>query len=446
MNFRKFSNLFIVQSIVFALLLVNALRPDTIPDILILVSAMVMPLFLSAAEIPAYIIGFATMGTGVQVAYIALSCLIFMVFKTRGRLHTLSLISILVFIIYELIHMIFFKTDEIIEFIRYVAVYALLFISMFTKSDNNDKKRIVDSYIYGNIISIVHVFLETLAFFKGDVTNFFSGNFRLGYAEKLGAELTMSADPNLLGQGCSFTIVLGLTMLLLGYIQKRYFISMGFCLIAGAFTLSKTFLLSLALIVLLVLLFAGSWNSIKVLKMRILIIAVTLIGGIALISIYPDYLKNIWDRFILNELTTGRLNSASIYFDALLSSVIDCFFGLGLQNVGEKIGFTGSPHAAIIEVWACFGIVGMLALIILIIKSISFNMSDIKAKAINFIPLIVFTILVQSTQLFRLRDRVFILLVMIAVTGISTRRIKTNETKEKGSGRFKFGSYPRRRS
>ncbi len=435
MKLKKFSNLFIVQSIVFAMLLVNALRPDTIPDILILGAAMAMPVFLSAAEIPAYIVCFATMGTGIQVAYIALSSLIFIVFKSRGKIHTISLISIFIFVIYEIIHMVFFKTDEIVEFIRYIAVYSLLFISMFTKSDSNDKKRIVDSFIYGNLVCIVHVFLETLTFFKGDITNFFSGNFRFGYAEKLGTELTMSADPNLIGQGCSFAIVLSLTMLLLGYMQKRYFVSTAFCVLAGAFTLSKTFLLSLAIIVFLVFLFTGSWTSVKALKMRLLIIAITLIGGYALISIYPDYIKNIIDRFILNDFTTGRVNSASIYLEAVLSDFFKCFFGLGMQNIGEKVGYTGSPHAAFIEVWACFGIIGGLALLLLIIKSISFNKSDIKVKALNFIPLIVFAIVIQSTQFFRLRDRVFTLLVMIVATGISARRKKTNE---KSSRRFKF--------
>lgn len=429
---RLISNrLFLAQSVVFAVLLVNAIRANLIPNIFILALAMIIPLFLNPMEIAAYIVGFSMMGTGIQIAYIALSCLISLLLKSQKKIRAVPLVSILIFICFELVHLVMSPSDDIIEFLRYAIVYALLFYIMFMDYDVPDKIRVVDSYIYGTIVSVLHIFIESVKVFNGDLSRFIDGSFRFGYSQQIGVDLTMAADPNLVGQSCSFVIVFCLALIMLGYKNKRYYLSMFVALLVGTLTISKTFLISVLLIVAFMILFVGSWTSYKMIGRRILILALVLLGCFIVIKVNPSYIENIFSRVDESDITTGRVANALIYFEYLMNEAHQLFFGVGMQNVGEKIGFTGSPHAAIIEAIVCWGVIGTLVILALIVKSILQHTSAVKPRILNYVPLFVFAILVQSTQLFRLRDRVFALIVVIVLTGIPQKGENLNECQEK---------------
>jgi len=425
-----FNNLVIIaQSVIFALLLINAFRANTVPGVVILGAAMVIPFFLKPTEITAYIVGFSMMGTGIQVAYIALTCIISLLIKSKMK--NITLISIFVFTIYELLHIITSPSDNLTEFLRYIIIYFLLFYIMFIDYEKQDKIRVVDSYIYGTIFSILHIFVETLLIFDGNLLKYVDGTFRFGYAEQLETDLTMAADPNLVGQSCSFVIVFCIALIMLGYKNKKYYLSMVIALLAGTLTISKTFLLSIVLIFVLMILFVGSWNSVKMMKRRVLLLIIVLLGCFVVLKVNPSYLDNIFSRVDTTDITTGRTANASIYLEYLMNKGENLLFGVGMQNVGEKIGFSGSPHAAIIEGVVCWGLIGVLLMLALIIASVKHNTAYVKSKMLNYIPLIIFSVLIQTTQLFRLRDRVIALIVVIVLTGISQKGDETNECQKK---------------
>ena len=165
----------------------------------------------------------------------------------------------------------------------------------------------------------------------------------------------------------------------------------------------------------------------NIMKRRIFLLILVLLGCFVVIKVNPYYIDNLFSRVDTSDITTGRVDNALIYLEHLMNKGQNLLFGVGMQNVGEKIGFTGSPHAAIIEAIVCWGVIGTLAILMLIITSIKHNTAGVKPKFLNFIPLFVFTALIQSTQLFRLRDRVLALIVVIVLTGISRKGDKLNE-------------------
>ena len=425
--------LFAVQSVVFLCLLINAFRPSTVPDVIILALALVAPIFLKSTEIVAYIAGFAMMGTGIQIAYVALAAFAILFVKSNFKIKAESFVAILVFLLFELSHFLTSPSDEMMELIRYAVVYVLLFYLMFMDYSVKDRLAAVNSYMYGTLVAVIHVFVEMYNAFGGDMTKFTDGTFRFGYAEQLGVDLTMAADPNLVGQSCSLVIVFSLTLIMLGYRKKRYFIGTFLALFVGTLTISKTFLISLIIIVALMLLFVGSWGSYKMIKRRLLIILIVVLGSYLITKINPEYINNILARVNAEDITTGRADNALIYLEYLMNDIGAMFFGVGMQNVGDKIGFTGSPHAALIESAVCWGLVGTVLLIGIIVKAILHHKGNTKFKMLNYIPLIVFTVLVQSTQLFRLRDRVFALLVVILIAGIPQKGEKLNGAQEECS-------------
>ncbi len=428
---NKISRVVLAQTLVFIPLMLNAFRAGMIPQSLILALAMALPLILKPVEIPAYMAGFAMMGTGIQVAYIALSCAIVLLVKTKMKIQTISLVAILGFIIYEMMHMVFATDDTLVEFLRYASVYVMLFLAMFLDYNTDEKINIVNSYIYGTVVSILHIFLEAYTIFGGNLTRFIDGSFRFGYAEQIGYDLTMAADPNLIGQSCSFVIVFCLSLIMLGYKNNKYYIAMFVALLAGTLTISKTFLISVALIVLLVFLFGGSFSSTKMLGKRIGLICIVFIGVFLVSKVNPDYIENLLSRVDENDVTTGRVRIAVVYLGYLTENILGMIFGLGMQNIGTKIGRMASPHAAFVEAIACWGVFGTLLMLLLIFRSVYQQKFKVKSTMFNYIPFIVFAVLVQSTQLFRLRDRLFGLLVVIVLTGIPRKGEKSGEGKKK---------------
>lgn len=421
---KKNKRLLIAQSVVFAALLVNAFRANTIPSILILGVAMVMPFMLEPMDIAAYIVGFSMMGTGIQSTYIAIACLLALLLKSKQKVKAITIVAIFIFAFYELIQFLLAPTDELMEYLRYVMAYALLFYIAFMEYDTQARIRMADSYIFGTMLCIIHIFVETLIFVSGDVTVFWDGSYRFGYGVQLGTDLTMAADPNLVGQSCLLVIVLCVSLFLLGYKKRKYYLTAAIALIAGTMTLSKTFIIMLAAMILLVFLFAGSWSSSKALKNRLIFLVFVALGCYAIMQIYPNYLENILER-AEGDITTGRLSGARRYFAYLMQDMKALLVGVGMQNVGKKTGIGASPHASIIEAMICWGLVGTIVMIYLVVKATVKQASLIKTRMVNFFPLIIFAIVTQSVQLFRLRDRVFSMVMVIVFSGIAENRANT---------------------
>ena len=213
----------------------------------------------------------------------------------------------------------------------------------------------------------------------------------------------------------------------MGYRERKYIVSTICCVMIGALTLSKTFFISLIIIITIVLLVKNKNITIgKQIAIKGGIIFLAIIAVYILQEIYPSYLDNLLGRVDSGDITTGRVSNAMIYLSYLSKNVIQLLFGVGLQDVGRKIGFTGSPHAAIIEALVAWGIVGTIIIIGIMIYSVNqYKKKNNRSSYLAYIPLVMFIVIVQSTQLFRLRDRVFGIVVVIAMVGIEVTKGKT---------------------
>ncbi len=417
---KEYRNLLISQSLIFFCFLIKALGIIPIPQGMILAVAMIAPFFLNEFEVAAYIVGFSMMGTGIQTAYIAVACFASILIKKRGKIPFVIVAGIIIFACAEMMHMFGAQEDTLVEYARYICVYIALFYFLASHEKPEDKRVIVDSYIYGAVFSVIHIFIEMYIFFGGDFTKFVSGQVRFGYASQLGTNLTFAADPNLVGQSCAITIALGLSLILLGYFSWKYIITTGICLFAGLMTISKTFFVAIGLIAVCIILFSGDYTNKKMIGRRLGLIVCGCIMVYILSQVYPQYFENLLSRVDTNDITTGRTGNAMRYLEYLSNNTVQLFFGVGMQNVGAKIGYSGSPHNTLIEMLVCWGILGTFAMIVFLIYSIRLHRSR-SSRFLNYIPLLVLTFMAQSTQFFRLRDRIFSLIVVICFTGIESK-------------------------
>ncbi len=414
--------LFKLQTLLFVPLLLEALGLIDVPDIVPLSIAIAIPVFLKKEEIVPYIVGFSMMGTGIQVAYISLSCLVCLLVKNKWKFTPKQILIPLIVIAYELIHMLFSPTDDIVEGIRFFCVYTLLFYALFKDKESDEIELIARNQINSTVFVIIHVFIETLNLLNGRIEIMFAGDLRLGHQTELIDELTFSSDPNLLGQSCIIAIALVVLLIYKKRFHWNQAVAICVCMFGGMMTLSKTFLISaVLLLVLSVLGIKSNKSGEKTLWYKLLFLILVGVAITVFLSIYPEYFDNILNRVDESDPTTGRVNLAFEYFSVLSDNIIALGFGLGLQNVGEKVGLSGSPHAAIVELLITWGIIGLLFVVVVLIMAILHHVKKKERTFMNFVPLIIYSVIVQSTQLFRLRDKVLAIIVLISVVGLSKK-------------------------
>lgn len=416
-------------SVVFMLLLIESFHIVTIPQGLVLLLTVVIPVFLEANEIIAYAVCFSMLGTGIQVAYVCASCVICILTKNKFKLKKIQLIIPFVFVANELIRMFIFPEDSLIEIIRYLFVFFLVVIAVSSDLSQKERRTIIDAFIFSTACVVIMVLIETLSLSSWSLLRLLNGTLRLGYSEQLGGKLFFSSDPNMLGQSCSLVISLCLMIIFSEGVKIKYLIPLIICLLGGTLTISKTFLLSLILIFVLFLFGASERGDIAktFFKKCCLLILVGLLAYLVY-RLNPSYIENLLSRVDSSDITTGRVNNALTYVDALSTNTLGFFFGVGIQNVGPKIGFTGSPHAAIVEMIVCWGIIGAALIGGMIMFATYWHAKQSRNICVlNFIPILVFAFVAQTTQLFRLRDHVLCLIVAIITCGLELSRGKIYE-------------------
>ena len=414
---------------IFSVLLIKSFHIINIPQIIILLITMVIPFFLEKEEIIAYVVCFSMLGTEIQTAFISASCIINLLFKNKFKIDLGIVLTIVLFTIRELLCIFNYQEDNVIELLRYLSVFFMVMYSLSMNISEKGRRLIIDSFIVSTTFSIVLVIIETLSLTGWNFNILFSGAIRLGYSEQLGGNLIFSADPNLIGQNCSLVISLSLSFILTKRLKAKYIIPIIICLLAGAMTLSKTFFLSLIIIFILSLFLSGEKRlKIDSIKKRILLLILAGFLVFSIYKIYPSYVNNLMNRVDSADVTNGRVRVATKYLNTISSNASDLLFGVGIQNVGLKTGIIASPHSSLVELIVCWGIVGTiyvcLYIFFLIRKNCCLNKNF---KNMNLLALLIFLFVTQTTQLFRIRDHILCLIVIIVSCGVNLELEEKND-------------------
>ena len=224
----------------FLLLFVNSFHIVNIPQNLILLLAIIIPFFLERGEIAAYVICFSMIGTGIQVAYICLSCAVNLVMKNNFKVSKSSVYVTACFIVNEIIRVVIYPDDSFVEIIRYACVYFLIVLVLSLELTQTERKKIVDACIFSTACVAIMILIETVSLSNWSIMQLSSGALRLGYSEQLGGQLFFSADPNMLGQSCVLAISLCLMFIYSEGPKIKYLLPLIVCIVCGTFTVSKT--------------------------------------------------------------------------------------------------------------------------------------------------------------------------------------------------------------
>ena len=392
----------------FAIALRNVFHIN-IPILLFLVIVGVLACIGDENDIIALCIAMMPLSKAFQYKYALLLCvgvyiLKFIVIKRVDKFKlNASVYVILTMIFLELMH----AGDIAFSFVEYFrSITELIFLAslfMFVKV-----KDLKFNYI-AILLAITTVFMTSLVLIIQMQTNqatlqtIFTGNyFRLGIADIKIENYGLNYNSNELGAICNSAICALIVKTSHSRTHWYDLVLITLLFIFGFFTLSRTFILVFAFVIIYMLLSKKEKASLKFKKIIFVSIGLILFF-ITIKLLVPGVVDSFIGRFMVEDVTNGRSFLFSFYNDHIFASFKNLFWGIGVQNLKIKIQDMYGPsievpHNAYQELVVVWGIWGLI-LFVTLITYIVFNWhTKQEKKSIELLPLLVLLISISAGQ------------------------------------------------
>ncbi len=374
-----------------------------IPPIALLIAYAFGACFCDRDEIMALLVCCIPLNSAFQYKYAILILLFiyFLKYPSEVRITTL-VVPFVCMIAWELLHGIKYDFSFVELFRSFAELFLLLFVAMLTRKRFN-YSFIARVFAYCSVIVMTMAFIRVLKLNDYNFSGVFNGHYRFGVTDKSAEEFAFNFNANALGVICNLGFILLMQLRLIKKHKKVDYIAM-FALVAfGAMTMSRSFLICF-LISCLLMVFCGKTDSDSVLKKIIILVLglVLLIGLVYLI--FPSIIEQFVKRFQEEDISNGRIDLIGFYNNLIFNNAEISMFGVGLQNVFEKLKvITGLAenvsHNGVQEMILVWGLPGLLLFawfIGMLIKTS--RETNKKQSLINYLPFIFLFIKIQSGQ------------------------------------------------
>ena len=393
-NYVRFVALFALLAVI---IFVRYGLQINIPRVVALIPIIAIALLGSQTEIIAVCMCLIPMHESLDFYYALVSVVIIYVIKFYRRMKINgSLILLCIVVIWELLHC--FTTDfSPVTFVTTLAPIIALTVFLCSDFSDVDYAFVIRSVAVSAVVICVTMLVQVAWISQFNFTVLLMNLRRLGaLSEAAAGKLNISGglvQTNSLGVICVL-ITTGLLQLRMFSENKRrdiFFILA--LLIFGTFTASRTFLVCLVLMILLVIVGQKGFGK----KLRYFGLIILAIGFVVLVFsvFFPEQLKYFVGRFNVEDITTGRDDLMIAYHEFITENPKVMFFGIGLQNYGDKLVTfyrvaNNVPHNSIQEIIIAWGIIGLLLFVALIAMTIHASRKHVhKQSVLNYIPLII---------------------------------------------------------
>lgn len=383
-----------------------------IPVVVFLVYALAISFLGKRNEMISLAVSCIPLSTSIQYKYIILIIIAVYVvkyFKELGHMQAWALFGVLI-MFWELLH---FGTlgFSIVEYLRSFAELLFCMLIFATSYRDYDFSLIRTTLAISTIVVIGVVFLNILK--EGiSLDEAFSGYYRFGKYDGASESFAGQFNPNGLGFICNLSIA--------GLLQEIYYkkrpvvnwIMIAFLTLFGTLTLSRSFLVCFAVIILLFTWCKVHQSNKKKNLFRsvgiLLAVAAAMAGAFFLFTkLFPSAYAQFLNRMNADDITNGRIELLSFFNKHIFSSFENAMFGIGMQNVPEKIdalyGRQVVPHNGIQEtllIWGIPGLVMVVAWFWSFIHGAKLHNKN-RLTLMNLLPLVFFILENQSGQFFR---------------------------------------------
>ncbi len=412
------------------LILLRDVGGMSVPRVVFIGLATVCCLLVDKGGIYCMLAFLAPLSTGISATYIAAIALVILLLKQRRMyLHFAGLMSMLGVLVLELLSALRGRFD-LVEYLRFVGMFAVTFLYMLDGSDEYNHEGMVRAFILGYCVAMASIMGQMMSQYSLEAI--FTMGVRLGDTRDLvgnGTEgMLVSYNPNGLGTLCLLTGLMCLAM----YRKKsklRYMAIFAVTVLLGVMTQSRTFVLTFAAGMVGWLFLGGSgWRTAA---KRLLICVAGLVGLLMVaVLVVPEYLAGIVLRFQVSDLGNGRGEIMAHYFEEILRSADRIIFGVGMQNYAEKLDYEMSAHNAIQEILVMWGVLGLIAVLILFIGVFRNSRTrSPRSKWLQYLPALMYLVCLQAGQGFSVESNMLRLMAAVSVLGL---RLEPDEEKKEG--------------
>ena len=346
-----------------------------IPLVLLLIVSVLIASLGDRNEVVTLCICMVPLVTSVQHNYVLMCCIILFLLKFKRDIHiTLVFLPVLGMILWELLHC-YGGPFSPVSFVCNFLPQLLLLVLMCSGDTGYDYDFVVRTFavcVAGVCLQLLTRVLYTANF---NISAALLGLQRLGLDAEKVSNITITGgqqNPNTLGIQC----VLAIT----GLVQMRFAGRKHLCdtmlllllLIFGALTSSRTYIVCL---VTMAILFVLCRRDGLLAKLKLLggITLALLVMVLTLYTMFPDLLEYYINRFLVEDITTGRDKLMIVYNDFILSQPSVLLFGIGLQNFGDRLieyyrVAENVPHNSIQELVIAWGLPGVFLFAALILQ------------------------------------------------------------------------------
>ena len=327
-------------------------------------------------------------------------------YGNRIRLNR-SVIPVILMVLWELLHCFGIKVN-IMQFGGHTVAWIMIAVLMCSSKENFDYDFIVRAFALTIVIMCITLIGKVLYVSNFDFAKIFVNMQRLGMeTEEAKASLQVEGaqiNPNTLGILCVLGIIGLIQLRMAGRGKAMDIFSTVAMLLFGVMTSSRTYLVCLLFMALL-LLFSTKGSLIR--KFRNLLIILLFAALVLLLAylIMPNVIEYFYDRFFVSDITTGRMDILGVYNDFIISKPKICFWGIGLQNFDARVLDLCTqawvvPHNMFQELIIAWGLPGLVLIAALWISMIVRSKKMCRKQGLlNYIPLLIIIFKSQAGQM-----------------------------------------------
>lgn len=404
------------------------------PIVVLLVFFCLMAFCADHNEIMALAVSCVPLSAAFQYKYALFALIVIYLIKfPRSIKHFNAYIPLALMMIWELMHGLLDFNFSFVEYLRYFA--ELIFLS-FVVSIKNKK---IDISLISSTLAVCTIFaggiglLKLLAETGYSFESIFEAGYRFGVNDRDAQSYVMNYNPNALGFICNMSICV---VLIKGKVDRLSVWNFGEVVVLallGFLTISRSFLFCLAFIV--ILFFISSCDSILQAIKTLLIATLFIVFVLLLIKNFTPYIFDSFaDRFNVDDISNGRNELMVEYFGFTFSSVAHMLFGIGMQDVLEKVHTLGFkeiefvPHNGLQELVVVWGILGIVFLVLIISTILKYaRITNKRIRVENWIPLLLLLFMIQSGQFITSGQKLLMLTLIYIVFCTKIIREKNDE-------------------
>lgn len=376
-----------------------------IPTYILIGIALIIFIIGNISTMLAFLAFLVPFTTGIPGSFIIMGALIIYIIKTKRFTLNYAILSVWIIGLIELFNM--FETNNSLSlYIRIIIFILFLALVLTDSTEKYNHYKIIKYYIYGYIWACIDIIFQTLKEFS--ISQFINSGIRFGrtlnYVDFSLEGKLVSPNVNSLG---IYSVMVIVFIIVLISLEKRNIKFIPFALFAGvigSLTLSRTFMVSVGISLLLFFIFSIIMKK-NIWKNALVILGFFSIFITILMKLMPSAFESMIARFQVEDVTSGRVDISAYYNNYILTHPKAMVMGVGLQDYKTKTNYFMSAHNGTQEIIIAWGIIGMICVIVLFWNIYKNAIRDSLIKNSNpyllsLLPALIFIFSLQASRLF----------------------------------------------